>query len=105
MNFCNLSDGFVPTHSKTRLPFLCSQHDFLICLTQKGKNSSVVLVERSSETHPHETDAILLEPLVADLLGGHENMPDAGLRKREERGQSNGVGNSRFPACVFTEGL
>lgn len=41
--------------------------------------SSIVLVELSCFSHSHEADAVLLEPLVANLLGGHEHMPDAGL--------------------------
>lgn len=53
----------------------------LLCSTTPG---SVVLVERSSKAHPHETNAVFLEPLVADLLGGHEHMSDTGLQKRKK---------------------
>lgn len=45
----------------------------------------IVLVESSRKAHPHETDAILLEPLVTDLLLRHEQVPDSGLEKQRSK--------------------
>lgn len=74
-------------------PFINLYTNFsrIILELEEGIRESVILVERSRNAHPHETDTVLLEPLVADLLRRHEEVPDAGLQNRQEITQKRGL--------------
>lgn len=51
-------------------------------------SQSVVLVERSRDSHAHEPHAVLTKSFVPDLLRGHHQMPDAGLANTRCAGEA-----------------